>query len=130
MWKAQDSSAFLVRWLASAVQTGAVFPTKIHAASIRADGVLIPSQTFPCQNRGWPMSDNFFVVTGGPGAGKTSQITELAHRGFHTIPESDRAIIRAELQSGGDGGSAARPMQASCLMRWNRPFIGDSQAQA
>ena len=48
------------------------------------------------------MSDHFFVVTGGPGAGKTSLITELARRGFHTIPESGRAIIREEMQSGGD----------------------------
>ncbi|WP_406871066.1 AAA family ATPase [Thioclava sp. 'Guangxiensis'] len=48
------------------------------------------------------MSDHFFVVTGGPGAGKTSLITELARRGFHTIPESGRAIISEELQRGGD----------------------------
>ena len=48
------------------------------------------------------MSDHFFVVTGGPGAGKTSLITELARRGFQTIPESGRAIIREEMQSGGD----------------------------
>ncbi|MBU2961877.1 AAA family ATPase [Citreicella sp. C3M06] len=48
------------------------------------------------------MSDHFFVVTGGPGAGKTSLIIELARRGFHTFPESDRAIIREEMQSGGD----------------------------
>ncbi|PTW39757.1 AAA family ATPase [Rhodovulum kholense] len=48
------------------------------------------------------MSAPFFVLTGGPGAGKTSLITELARRGFHTIPESGRAIIREEMQSGGD----------------------------
>lgn len=48
------------------------------------------------------MSDRFFVVTGGPGSGKTSLITELARRGFHTIPESGRVIIREEMQSGGD----------------------------
>ncbi|GAA4222045.1 putative ATPase [Sagittula marina] len=48
------------------------------------------------------MSDHFVVVTGGPGAGKTSLITELARRGFHTIPESGRAIIREEVQSCGD----------------------------
>lgn len=48
------------------------------------------------------MSDHFFVVTGGPGAGKTSPITELARRDFHTIPESGRAIIREEVDSGGD----------------------------
>ena len=48
------------------------------------------------------MSDHFFVVTGGPGAGKTSLITELCRRGLHTIPESGRAVIREEMQSGGD----------------------------
>ena len=48
------------------------------------------------------MSDHFFVVTGGPGAGKTSLITELSRRGFHTILESGRAIIREEMARGGD----------------------------
>ena len=48
------------------------------------------------------MSDHFFVVTGGSGAGKTSLITELSRRGFHTIPKSGRAVIREEMQSGGD----------------------------
>lgn len=48
------------------------------------------------------MSDNFFIVTGGPGAGKASLITELARRGLHTIPETGRAIICEEMQSGGD----------------------------
>lgn len=48
------------------------------------------------------MSDHFYVVTGGPGAGKTSLITELARRGFHAIPESGRAIIREEIDNGGD----------------------------
>ncbi|SIT77231.1 AAA family ATPase [Pontibaca methylaminivorans] len=47
------------------------------------------------------MSDRFFVVTGGPGAGKTSLIEELARRGFHTIPESGRAIIQDEMRRGG-----------------------------
>ena len=47
------------------------------------------------------MNHPFFVVTGGPGAGKTSLIAELARRGYHTIPESGRAIIREERQSGG-----------------------------
>ena len=47
------------------------------------------------------MSAHFFVVTGGPGAGKTSLIEELARRGLHTTPESGRAIIREEMESGG-----------------------------
>lgn len=48
------------------------------------------------------MSDHFFIVTGGPGAGKTSLLAELARRGFQTIPESGRAIIREEMARGGD----------------------------
>ncbi|SNT76500.1 AAA family ATPase [Paracoccus seriniphilus] len=47
------------------------------------------------------MNNHFFVVTGGPGAGKTSLITELARRGFHTVPESGRTIIREEMASCG-----------------------------
>lgn len=46
------------------------------------------------------MSDCFFVVTGGTGAGKTSLITELTRRNVQTSPESGRAIIREEMQSG------------------------------
>jgi len=48
------------------------------------------------------MRDHFFVVTGGLGAGKTSLITELACRVFHTVPESGRTIIREEMARGGD----------------------------
>ncbi|RVV97180.1 ATPase [Mesobaculum littorinae] len=48
------------------------------------------------------MSDHFFVVTGGPGVGKTSLITELSRRGFHATPDSGRAIIREEVARGGD----------------------------
>jgi predicted ATPase len=36
------------------------------------------------------MSDHVFVATGGPGAGKTRLIEELAHHGLHTIPETGR----------------------------------------
>lgn len=48
------------------------------------------------------MSVRFFVVTGGPGVGKTSLITSLARSGLHTIPDSGRAVIREEIHSGGD----------------------------
>ncbi|MBR9893535.1 AAA family ATPase [bacterium] len=53
------------------------------------------------------MSDHFFVVTGGPGAGKTSLITARARRGLHTIPETCRAIIREDKSRVGD----ARPCE-------------------
>ncbi|NDV53005.1 AAA family ATPase [Salipiger sp. PrR003] len=40
--------------------------------------------------------------TSGVAAHKTSIMTELACRGFHTVSESGRTIIREELQRGGD----------------------------
>ncbi|MDF3607940.1 AAA family ATPase [Paracoccus sp. DMF-8] len=47
------------------------------------------------------MSDHLFVVTGGPGSGKTSLISELASRGLHSMPESGRAIIQDQVRIGG-----------------------------
>jgi predicted ATPase len=46
-------------------------------------------------------SDRFFVLTGGPGAGKTTLIEALRNAGFATMPEAGRAIIRDQLQIGG-----------------------------
>jgi predicted ATPase len=41
-----------------------------------------------------------FVITGGPGAGKTATLAALAGRGFHCVPESARAIIKQRKASG------------------------------
>lgn len=43
------------------------------------------------------------VVTGGPGAGKTALIDDLARRGLATSPEAGRAFIRAQRATGGAG---------------------------
>jgi predicted ATPase len=40
------------------------------------------------------------VITGGPGAGKTALLAELAARGYTTVEESARAIIAERLASG------------------------------
>ncbi|WP_102224339.1 AAA family ATPase [Acidimangrovimonas sediminis] len=47
------------------------------------------------------MSDRLFVVTGGPGAGKTTLINALARRGLAHMPEAGRAIIRDQRRIGG-----------------------------
>ncbi|AVO37175.1 AAA family ATPase [Pukyongiella litopenaei] len=47
------------------------------------------------------MCDHLFVVTGGPGAGKTSLTEALARRGLGTMPEAGRAIIRDQVRIGG-----------------------------
>lgn len=45
----------------------------------------------------------FFVLTGGPGAGKTTLIEALKARGFATTEEAGRGVIREQMQGGGDG---------------------------
>jgi len=44
---------------------------------------------------------NLFVVSGGPGAGKTTLMQELARRGFHHAPEVARQIIQEQADCGG-----------------------------
>ena len=45
---------------------------------------------------------NFFIFTGGPGAGKTAVLEELARRNYTVIPEVARAIIKAQKAIGGN----------------------------
>lgn len=42
------------------------------------------------------------VLTGGPGAGKTTLVEALAATGLPVVPESGRAIIRDQVAAGGD----------------------------
>ncbi|MBZ9819259.1 AAA family ATPase [Mesorhizobium sp. CA4] len=46
-------------------------------------------------------SDRFFVLTGGPGSGKTTLIEALRTEGFATAPEAGRGIIRDQMAIGG-----------------------------
>jgi predicted ATPase len=46
-------------------------------------------------------SDRFFVLTGGPGSGKTTLIDALREKGFATTQEAGRGVIREETQGGG-----------------------------
>ncbi|CDX29422.1 conserved hypothetical protein [Mesorhizobium sp. SOD10] len=45
--------------------------------------------------------DRFFVLTGGPGSGKTTLIEALRTQGFATAPEAGRGIIRDQMAIGG-----------------------------
>lgn len=46
-------------------------------------------------------SSALFVVTGGPGAGKTTLIAALAAAGLATMQEAGRAVIREKSAMGG-----------------------------
>lgn len=65
------------------------------------------------------MFDHLFVVTGGPGSGKSSLIGAMARRGFRPMPEAGRAIIRDQV---GIGGSALpwadRALFAELMLGW------------
>ena len=44
---------------------------------------------------------NLFVLTGGPGAGKTTALVELEKRGYRVAPEVARQIIQEQVRDGG-----------------------------
>ncbi len=46
---------------------------------------------------------NYFIISGGPGVGKTTLIEELKQTGFLTVEEEARRIIKDQLTMGGDG---------------------------
>lgn len=46
-------------------------------------------------------SPNLFVVTGGPGAGKTALVEALAAHGFSVVPEAGRQVIREQKSASG-----------------------------
>lgn len=52
-----------------------------------------------------------FVVTGGPGAGKSTLIDALAQAGCITVEESGRAIIREQQTSGGRALPGVDPLR-------------------
>ena len=45
----------------------------------------------------WMIKNNFYILTGGPGGGKTSLLEFLAGKGYHYIPETARQIIKERL---------------------------------
>lgn len=45
--------------------------------------------------------NNFYILSGGPGSGKTSLINALAKQGIPCMPEAGRAIIQDQIAIGG-----------------------------
>lgn len=45
---------------------------------------------------------NFYVITGGPGVGKTTLLRELGNRNYHCMPEAARRIIQEQMAQNGD----------------------------
>lgn len=77
------------------------------------------------------MNDNLFVITGGPGAGKTTLIDALERAGHARSIEAGRAIIQQQVASGGN----ALPWQdraafAEQMLRWEIRSHQNAQHQS
>lgn len=46
------------------------------------------------------MSNNWYVITGGPSSGKTTLLDTLSNAGHITVPEAARVLIDREIQNG------------------------------
>ena len=58
----------------------------------------------------------FFVVTGGPGSGKTTLIEALARAGFAVAAEAGRAVIREQQANGGHALPSLDPLAFAAAM--------------
>ncbi len=45
----------------------------------------------------------FYIITGGPGVGKTTLLNELAKSGYKIVPEVARQIIKEQIATNGEG---------------------------
>lgn len=63
--------------------------------------------------------DNFIVITGGPGSGKSTLIDALAASGLRQMPEAGRAIIQDQVAIGGSALPwADRSAFAELMLGW------------
>lgn len=46
---------------------------------------------------------NYYIITGGPGVGKTTLLNELGRQGFAIVPEDARRIIQEQVAVNGEG---------------------------
>lgn len=63
-----------------------------------------------------PNSDRFYVITGGPGSGKTSLIDALRSRGYNSKVEAGRAIIQDQVAIDGRALPWRDPLHFAELM--------------
>jgi predicted ATPase len=64
-------------------------------------------------------SDLFYIITGGPGSGKSTLIAALAAQGCHAMPEAGRAIIQDQVAVGGSALPwADKALFAELMLGW------------
>lgn len=74
-------------------------------------------------------NDRFFIVTGGPGSGKSTLIEALAAHGVSRMPEAGRAIIQDQVAIGGTALPwADRLAFAELMLSWEMRSYRAAQA--
>ena len=79
------------------------------------------------------MSYPFYVITGGPGTGKTIVLAELARRGHICIPEDARALIQEQVAANGsalpwaDASRFAELLMERSIATWHAQTAKNSQ---
>src|SRR5580692_5406506 len=71
--------------------------------------------------------DRLFVITGGPGSGKSTLIEALAGRGIKTMTEAGRAIIQDQVTIGGEALPwSDRSAFAELMLSWEMRSYGSA----
>jgi predicted ATPase len=69
---------------------------------------------------------NFYIITGGPGSGKTSLLEHLASKGYTYIPETAREIIKERLSKGLTPRPDAKTFASQIFEKDWKNFISNS----
>lgn len=59
--------------------------------------------------------NNYYIITGGPGSGKTTLIESLANKGLHVVQESAREIIQSQHSTAGNATQTG-DLEAFCQL--------------
>jgi len=75
------------------------------------------------------LSNNFYIISGGPGSGKTSLLQALAQQGVPCMPEAGRAIIQDQLAIGGSALPwANKTAFADLMLSWDIRSYREAQS--
>jgi predicted ATPase len=76
--------------------------------------------------------DNFFVLTGASGSGKSSIIAALNRRGFRCVEEVGRQVVRDEVRAGSNGTpwQDSDRFMALVFARYVEAFVGIAERRA
>jgi len=76
-------------------------------------------------------TERLIVLTGGPGSGKSTLAAALARRGFASMPEAGRAIIKDQVAIGGDALPWADRLKfAELMLAWDLRSYREAAALA